>query len=173
MGQHRLRRYYATLGLSEGASIEEVRQAYRRRAREVHPDLNPGDPEAERRQRELNEAYDALCAHLSAGAASAPSHAEPGRASPWTASGYAYGPAGGIPPWAPFGHAPLSGAQVWCQHAALWPTDRSAATILELLLRELSGDVGGWPRRHWADDVLDEALAALVDLARWRWRLNR
>lgn len=48
---------YQVLGLSPDASTEEIRQAYRRRAQEFHPDRNPGDPRAEERFKKLSEAY--------------------------------------------------------------------------------------------------------------------
>jgi DnaJ-class molecular chaperone len=51
---------YAALGLSRGASDEEIRKAYRRLAREHHPDVNPNDPEAEERFKEISFAYDVV-----------------------------------------------------------------------------------------------------------------
>ena len=51
---------YEVLGLSPGASEEEIKNAYRRLAKKYHPDLNPGDEEAARRMNEVNAAYDAL-----------------------------------------------------------------------------------------------------------------
>jgi len=52
--------YYEVLGLPKGASVEDVRKAYRKLARKYHPDLNPGDKVAEERFRSLQEAYDIL-----------------------------------------------------------------------------------------------------------------
>jgi len=52
--------YYKTLGISRSASQAEIETAYRELARKYHPDLNPGDPEAERRFKELGEAYEVL-----------------------------------------------------------------------------------------------------------------
>jgi molecular chaperone DnaJ len=54
------RDYYDILGVKKGASQEEVKKAFRRLARKHHPDLNPGDKGAEKRFKELNEAYEVL-----------------------------------------------------------------------------------------------------------------
>ncbi|ODS54476.1 MAG: hypothetical protein ABS36_11290 [Acidobacteria bacterium SCN 69-37] len=52
--------YYATLGLSKTASEADIKRAYRKLAREHHPDLNPGDKKAEARFKEINEANEVL-----------------------------------------------------------------------------------------------------------------
>ncbi|RTL63134.1 MAG: J domain-containing protein [Hyphomicrobiales bacterium] len=49
---------YETLGVAPNASQDDIRKAYRKAAKETHPDLNPGKPEAESRFKEINAAYD-------------------------------------------------------------------------------------------------------------------
>lgn len=51
---------YEILGVPENASEDEVKKAYRKKARENHPDLNPNDPRAAKRMNEINEAYDRI-----------------------------------------------------------------------------------------------------------------
>ena len=52
--------YYETLDVGRDASTEEIKKAFRRIARETHPDANPGNPEAEERFRRAAEAYEVL-----------------------------------------------------------------------------------------------------------------
>jgi len=52
--------YYATLGLTKNASDAEIKRAFRKLARQYHPDLNPGDKKAEARFKDLNEANEVL-----------------------------------------------------------------------------------------------------------------
>jgi len=52
--------YYQILGVSRNASEKEIKQAYRRLARQYHPDLNPGDKAAEAKFKEINAAYEVL-----------------------------------------------------------------------------------------------------------------
>ncbi len=54
------RDYYEVLGLQKGASDEEIKKAYRKMAKKYHPDLNPDDPDAEEKFKEVNEANQVL-----------------------------------------------------------------------------------------------------------------
>ena len=51
---------YSVLGISKDASKEEIKKAYRKKAKENHPDLHPNDPKAVEKMNEINEAYDML-----------------------------------------------------------------------------------------------------------------
>jgi len=52
--------YYKILGVSKNASQADIKKAYRKLARKYHPDVNPGDKEAERKFKEINEAHEVL-----------------------------------------------------------------------------------------------------------------
>ena len=52
--------YYEVLGLDKSASEDEIKKAYRSLAKKYHPDLHPGDKDAEAHFKEVNEAYEVL-----------------------------------------------------------------------------------------------------------------
>jgi len=51
---------YTTLGVNKGATQDEIQKAYRRLAKKLHPDLNPGNKAAEEKFKEISAAYDLL-----------------------------------------------------------------------------------------------------------------
>ena len=86
---------YSVLGVSPTASEDEIKKAYRALAKKYHPDVNNGSPEAERRMKEVNEAYSLIMKHRRDGT---PFNEGPGRASyedPFSGWGAAYGAYGG------------------------------------------------------------------------------
>ena len=60
MANETKRDYYEVLGIAKDASADDIKRAYRKKAKECHPDLHPGDKEAEERFKELNEANEVL-----------------------------------------------------------------------------------------------------------------
>ncbi|MDD6345108.1 MAG: molecular chaperone DnaJ [Oscillospiraceae bacterium] len=54
------RDYYEVLGIQKGASEDEIKKAFKKKAREFHPDLHPDDPSCEEKFKEANEAYEVL-----------------------------------------------------------------------------------------------------------------
>ena len=55
-----MKNYYEILGIRKDASTEEIKKAYRKLARKYHPDVNPGNKEAEEKFKQINEAYNNL-----------------------------------------------------------------------------------------------------------------
>lgn len=87
--------YYESLGVPRTATADEIRKAYRKLARKHHPDLNPGDKEAEAKFKEVQEAYEVLADpkkrerydRLGADWKDGAEFRPPPRQGPWTAEG--------------------------------------------------------------------------------------
>ena len=60
MAAENKRDYYEVLGVQKGAGEEEIKKAYKKMARKYHPDLNPGDKDAEEHFKEVQAAYEAV-----------------------------------------------------------------------------------------------------------------
>ena len=52
--------YYSTLGISKNASDKDIKAAYRKLARKLHPDVNPEDSRAQEQFKKVNEAYEVI-----------------------------------------------------------------------------------------------------------------
>ena len=68
------RDYYEVLGIDKSASADDIKKAYRKKAKEFHPDLHPGDKECEQKFKEVNEAYEVLLSPSPIYYGSTPSH---------------------------------------------------------------------------------------------------
>ncbi len=84
--------YYEILGVGRGASADEIKKAYRKLTRKYHPDANPGDKEAEKKYKEINEANEIL--------------SDPQKRTQYDQFGYV----GDMPPGGDFGGAGFGGA---------------------------------------------------------------
>lgn len=82
---------YSVLGISPGASDDEVTKAYRKLAKKYHPDLNPGDEEAARRMSEINDAYEQIKNPDSARFSGSSSQSSYGENSGFTSGGFGFG----------------------------------------------------------------------------------
>lgn len=79
---------YSVLGVSPSATEDEIKKAYRALAKKYHPDVNQGSAEAERRMKEVNEAYSAVMKMRREGTSSSYGGASSGYGSQWGFGGY-------------------------------------------------------------------------------------
>lgn len=99
---------YKVLGVSPNASDEEIKKAYRKLARQYHPDLNPDDPVAAKKMQQINAAYERI---------KNPEKAQPNAGSQGSYGGYGYDPFGGA--WQrTYGQSAGSGDERYQQDAA-------------------------------------------------------
>ncbi len=123
------RDYYEVLGVSRGAPEADIKKAYRRLARKLHPDVNPGDKAAQKRFQDVQEAYEVLKDEEKRRAYDRFGHAGPGAgfaggADPRSGGG----PAGGFPGGVPFEGFHFEGGDLGDLFGNLFGGGRRAAT---------------------------------------------
>lgn len=99
---------YRVLGLSPGASKDEVTKAYRKLAKKYHPDLNPGDEAAAKKMAEVNAAYDSIINGTPYGPRAGRATSGTGTSNPYTGGSYGGGGYGN-----PFGGGYAGGQGTW------------------------------------------------------------
>ena len=104
---------YEVLGVSRDASDEEIKKAYRQLAKKYHPDVNPGDKNAEAKMKEVNAAYDAI----KNGTASGYSQPGYGGQQGFGGQSYGYGGQGGYGGWQTYTWDPFKGWQAYGQQS--------------------------------------------------------
>ncbi len=110
---------YEVLGVSREASDEEIKKAYRRLAKQYHPDVNPGDKQAEEKMKEVNAAYDAIKSGNTGG-----SQGFGGQSYGYGGSSQGYGGYGqGYGGWQTYTWDPFKGWQAYGQQAQSDPEE--------------------------------------------------
>lgn len=127
---------YDILGVGPDASQDEIKKAYRKKARENHPDLNPNDPGAAERMNKVNEAYDRLMNPEKYVREDARKAAQQGYAAPY-GYGSPYGPGqsqGGYAPyeWVEVNWEDIFGSDYWGQTAGSIHPEVSAEDSAEI-----------------------------------------
>ena len=140
--------YYKILGVDKKASAKEIKSAYRKLARKYHPDVNPGDKSAEKKFKEINEAYEVL--------------SDPDKRRKYDTLG---------PNWQePFGFSPGAGRRTYTYRGTPFGYDTTGAasqTSSRLFLVVLARQRGHVEERAYArifGDVLATTLSSLSKL---------
>lgn len=95
---------YQVLGISPGASDDEIKAAYRKLAKKYHPDLNQGSQAAEARMREINQAYTLLIKQKNGNSYGEQGYSQTYGSNGYSGSGYGgFGSSGGFGGWSSFG----------------------------------------------------------------------
>lgn len=150
---------YKILGVSPNASDEEIKQAYRKLAKQYHPDRNPGDTEAARKMQEINAAYEQI--------------KNPEKAQQTASSGYStHTGYGGYSEYDPFGFGGYSRrtgdsyADPYQRSAAQYIRYRRYAEALNALQNSRSRDGRWYYLSALANDALGNQVTALEHIRR-------
>ena len=137
---------YKVLGVSPNASDEEIKQAYRRLAKQYHPDRNPGDPVAAKKMQEVNAAYEQI------------KNPEKARPNPGSQGGYG-----------PYGYDPFGGAwqRTYQQQSSGDPYLRSAEQYIRFgryqeALNALSNSTEKTARWYYLSAVANDGMGNQV-----------
>lgn len=137
---------YKVLGVGPNASDEEIKQAYRRLAKQYHPDRNPGDPVAAKKMQEINAAYEKI------------KNPEKVRPNPGSQGGYG-----------PYGYDPFGGAwqRAYGQQNSGDPYLRSAEQYIRFgryqeALNALSNSTGKNARWYYLSAIANDGLGNQV-----------
>ena len=152
--------YYAILGVDRKASDKEIKQAYRKLARRHHPDVNPGDKQAEARFKEINEAYEVL-----SDAEKRRRYDQGGQGAPFFSDLFSGGgpfSGGGVEGAGPFRRSPFGGTGFAFEGAE--PGSGAGTDVFERLFGDMAA---GRHRPDWEQVVevsLEEAFAGTTRL---------
>lgn len=142
---------YKILGVSPGASDDEIKRAYRKLAKQYHPDLNPGDAEAARKMQQINDAYERI--------KNPEKNQRTGESQSY--GGYGYDPFGGA--WQ---HEQRQSADSYQQAAAQYIRFRRYQEALNALSNSAARDSRWYYLSALANDGLGNRVTALEHIKR-------